>query len=424
MKRIQKTWTGWRLAAGGWRLAAGGWRLAVVTLVVALPLQASEEFRAEKKFSMTSIGSNKDGFRFTEAIDINNQGLIVGISQFPSGAKRPFLWENGTIIGLGNLNGFTCQPMDINDQDQIIGSCLLDSDNNENKRYHPLQQSFVNRSILWHKGVMTDLGALSGGYTVASKINERGQIVGYSQFISDSNNEPHAFLWENGAMTDLGTLDRASIAVDINERGQVIGNSIVDSNQNHAVLWENGIMTDLGTLDNKPGSGSSAMDINKFGQVVGCSMLEKSNGDDSLIILHAFLWENGVMTDLGTLGGNESCAVAINDHGQIIGNSQTTAGEYRAFLWENGAMIDLGTLDSKRIIATAINNSGQIVGHKELREGSDKNYAFFWENGEIIDLGVLRNDSNKIVINENTQVIGTKYIPSKSLKRAVLWERK
>lgn len=93
------------------------------------------------------------------------------------------------------------------------------------------------------------------------------------------------------------------------------------------------------------------------------------------------------MTDLGTLGGNESCAVAINDHGQIIGNSQTTAGEYRAFLWENGAMIDLGTLDSKRIIATAINNSGQIVGHKELREGSDKNYAFFWENGEIIDLG-------------------------------------
>ena len=52
---------------------------------------------------------------------------------------------------------------------------------------------------------------------------------------------------------------------------------------------------------------------------------ETTKGDQ-----HAFLWENGKMTDLGTLGGEESEAVAVNDRGQVIGWAETKKGDRHA----------------------------------------------------------------------------------------------
>jgi len=89
---------------------------------------------------------------------------------------------------------------------------------------------------------------------------------------------------------------------------------------------------DLGTLG---GSYSLGRDLNERGQIVGESTI--SSGEP-----HAFLWMKGVMTDLGTLGGSFSSAEGINSRGQVAGTSQTTSGEYHAFLWENGTMNDLG----------------------------------------------------------------------------------
>jgi probable HAF family extracellular repeat protein len=65
----------------------------------------------------------------------------------------------------------------------------------------------------------------------------------------------------------------------------------------------------------------AAYDINDHGQVVGQS------GD------HAFVWEDGVMIDLGTLGGTYSIAYAINRSGQVVSSSTTASGEYHAVLW-------------------------------------------------------------------------------------------
>jgi probable HAF family extracellular repeat protein len=78
--------------------------------------------------------------------------------------------------------------------------------------------------------------------------------------------------------------------------------------------------------------------------------------------LHAFLWEDGTMTDLGTLGTGESYAWAINNRGQITGYSDTSKGQTHAFLWEGGVMTDLGTLGGKYSFAYAINDHGQVVG--------------------------------------------------------------
>ena len=76
------------------------------------------------------------------------------------------------------------------------------------------------------------------------------------------------------------------------------------------------------------------------------------------------------MTDLGTLGGTTSYATAINDRGQVVGNSPTIAGVTHAFLYGDGAMTDLGTLGGTTSYATAINDRGQVVGSAETTTGS------------------------------------------------------
>ena len=122
-------------------------------------------------------------------------------------------------------------------------------------------------------------------------------------------------------------------------------------------------ITSLGGL-----SGSSFANVtalNNFGQVVGTS----AN--------HAFLWENGAMTDLGTLGGGLSAANAINDKGQIVGESTTANGEKHPFLWDNGVMKDLG-FPGETSSAHGINSHGYIVGAisgKNVRGG-----AILWKN--------------------------------------------
>jgi probable HAF family extracellular repeat protein len=125
----------------------------------------------------------------------------------------------------------------------------------------------------------------------------------------------------------------------------------------HAALWENGTVTDLGTLG---GIFSIAKGINDHGRIVGSSTL--ASGEE-----HAFLLRDGTMTDLGTLGGTYSLANQINNHGQAVGLSRIASGELHAFLWEEGAMTDLNNLipaGSGWILveATAINKAGQIAG--------------------------------------------------------------
>jgi len=80
---------------------------------------------------------------------------------------------------------------------------------------------------------ISDLGTLGGTSSVASSINDRGQVVGYSQTASG---ELHAFLWGKGTMTDLGTLggNFSEAAAIINDRGQVVGSSGTGSGEEHA----------------------------------------------------------------------------------------------------------------------------------------------------------------------------------------------
>ena len=114
--------------------------------------------------------------------------------------------------------------------------------------------------------------------------------------------------------------------------------------------------TDPGSL----GGNSVANAINESAQIAGSSVVTGTTR-------HAFLYSDGVMADLGTLGGASSEALAINERGEVVGSSQTSSGATRAFVWRDGVMTDLNTFlpsGSGWVLrsATAISDGGQIVG--------------------------------------------------------------
>ena len=162
-------------------------------------------------------------------------------------------------------------------------------------------------------------------------------------------------------ITDLGTLGggyQNCTAAAINDSAQVAGGCGDARGRQHAFLWQRGKMTDLGTLG---GHDSGASLIDGRGQIAGTSLTARPAR------LHAFLWQNGKMTDLGTLGGRTSRPRALNDRGQVVGESERADGTVHAYLWQAGKMTDLGTLGGSESDAAAINARGWIVGRSEER---------------------------------------------------------
>ncbi len=126
--------------------------------------------------------------------------------------------------------------------------------------------------------------------------------------------------------------------------------------------------------------------------------------------MHAFLWQNGKMRDLGTLGGKlaTSTAVAINDRGWIIGNSPATCSG-NPFLWRNGRMIKLGSSTNE---AVAINERGQVLCGSSV-----------WTNGRMTNLPALSPMSSWVsatALNEHDQIVGNS-TTARGRGRAVLW---
>jgi len=197
----------------------------------------------------------------------------------------------------------------------------------------------------------------------------------------------------------------------INNNSQVAGERSVNGPA-QALLWENGNITDLGTL---PGhQESSPFGISDTGQIVG-------NSRGGLIPNSAFLWENGVMMDLGTLSGNTaSSALGINNFEQVVGVSQGGSSIEQAFIWENGVMTGLGTLGGSESSASAINDLAQVVGTS--RTASGVNRPFLWENGSMVDLGVITGTASPFDINNAGKVVGAGDNLANNSGRALLWD--
>ncbi len=189
-------------------------------------------------------------------------------------------------------------------------------------------------------------------------------------------------------------------ALGINNAGMVVGD-IATPDGRRGFIWSGtggGSFDLLGTLG---GPDSTANAINASGQVTGYSAIP--SGDTN-----AYRYASGSMTTLGVFGGVTSFGNAINNSGQIAGQYLPTGQQYRAFLYSGGAGVDLGTLGGGFAYAGGINNKGDVVGVSSLDDVSPfLSHAFIYSNGSMTDLGTFGGSySSAADINDAGQIVG------------------
>jgi probable HAF family extracellular repeat protein len=225
--------------------------------------------------------------------------------------------------------------------------------------------------ILYSNDEMTSLGSLGGGKAIGNGINKSGQIAGYS---TNAAGVYRAFVTVDRKLVDIGDLGGgSSAAAALNDSGEVVGSSyLADGGGVVPFLYRNGKMISLGTLG---GHGwSSANGINNAGVIAGTAWAP--NG------FFGFVWKNGKMKSLGTLGGQYSEAYAISNKDQITGGAATTSGAWHAYIITGGKMKDLDGHAKSVSTGFGINDSGIVVG-----ETND--HAFVYDGKKMKDLNNL-----------------------------------
>ena len=328
--------------------------------------------------------------------------------------------------------------------------------------------NFIDHAFVSKDGVTTDLGALPGGASsFPAGVNNRGLIVGQSQIGSidplTGLPELRGVLWREGQAIDLGTLGgNETNANAINDRGQVVGGALTGTpdpfatvpqlscavlqttgnicsgstfaynalfsngtTETHAFLWQEGVMFDLGTLG---GPDSTALINNARGQIAGWSYTSfVANPSTGVPTVDPFIWnaEDREMLDLGGLGGTFGAPFFMNNGGQVIGVSNLVGDLVtRPFLWSKSeGMKDLGSLGGTYGHANWINDEGEVVGFSDLA-GDQAGHAFLWRRGVMIDLGTLGTDPSSEAgsINSKGQIVGGTFVFNGPDLRGWLWE--
>lgn len=442
---------------------------ALVALAMQVPLcgQETQEHKKEHhRYKLIDLGTFGGpashvaiGFNGVNASGgiLDKRGTTVGWAEtdapdpYPAFCFNPdcfvshaFRWRNGALADLGTLPGGTSsQAFGISANGLVVG-------NSQNGKIDPLVPGFPEvRAVLWRHDDIIDLGTLEGGHeSQAGAVNSRGQVVGASNntipdafsLVLNNGFQVLAFLWQKGEMKDLGSLGGPdAIASFVNERGRIAGLSYTNTTPNPVTgiptvdpfIWvpcdrdrwdkddcENesatavdGKMLDLGTLGGTLGYPTA---LNNRGQVTGQSSLA---GD---MTSHPFLWDRGVLTDLGTLGGDNGTTNWINEEGEVAGKADLPGPrpqKHDAVVWKNGKIIDLGTVPGDSCSnAESVNSRGQVVGtseNQELCSITVGEHAFLWEHGgPMVDLNTLVPPESglqltyALAINERGEIAG------------------
>ena len=286
---------------------------------------------------------------------------------------------------------------------------------------------------------VTDLGTLGGTFSVGRGLNSRAWTVGSANVAEDA--ATHAFLWRDGVTSDLGTFGGPNtLAFALNPNGQIVGHAETPIPDPFGVdfcfngtqlqclpfLWQDGVMTSLPTLG---GNNGMANNVNDMGVVSG--QAENSTFDSTCgspkYESKPVLWKDGVAQELpNRFGDPDGYVWGINNNGQAVGASGPCLTEnppLHALLWHNGTATDLGNLGGDFYAeAFAINDRGQVVGTSDVPGDTfagpySTAHGFLWKNGKIRDLGTIPGDANgfAISINNKGQAVGIG-------SRAILWQ--
>lgn len=297
--------------------------------------------------------------------------LMAALAVFGSAQAGEF----APIPTFGGMEGW---PTGISgDGTVVVGSTYLPGD------HYPL-------AYLWTNGQILDLGTPDGWSSGAYAVSSDGSAV-VGHITQGGTGTTLAFRWADGRFDSLGTLGGSySYAYGVSADGSVVvgaSNTEGDAAQ-YAFRWVNGTMYNLGAPEGH--LGSYAIGVSADGSVVVGTSYHPIGGAS-----HAFRWVaegdgiHGEISDLGTLGGTSSHAVAVSADGQVvIGNSTTSGGQNHAFRWADGEMHDLGTFGGNWSNATAVSADGSVVvGCVAMANGDE--LAFRWFDGELLNLGAF-----------------------------------
>jgi probable HAF family extracellular repeat protein len=362
------------------RCLRNSWILWVTTMVLACFGNAA----AQAKYKVQDLGvQHPDNLGMT--MGLNNYGWTENMEQLLDHFTISTLYppvQGSVIVSIGDLNlelgtlGGTNSSINwngINDPGEAVGMSETSVPDPNGEDICGFGTHLTCSPFLWQDGVMSALPTVGGNNGQASAINDSGQVAGYAENgIADSTCPSGTVnfmvdlpvVWTNGKAQALPTIgsNPDGVAFGINNQGQAVGYSGTCTAANYGVLWQNGVATQLPDLGDP---GAIAYAINGHNQIVGQAV----NSDGTAL---ATLWQNNTATALGggslLPGDAASFATSINNRGQAVGSSFSSAGNWsHGLLWQNGKMIDLNTVfpaSSNLYVVNAsnINESGQIAG--------------------------------------------------------------
>jgi len=373
-------------------------------------------------------------------------GPVHAFAQFPPHFK---------VVDLGPVGpaSSAAQPYNITADGLISGEIVVPNPRNSSES--------VSQAVLWDGTKLKNISnpGLGGPNTIAYSVNFWGQAVGQADTetrdpigedfcgtaalgLAHTGNTCVPFLWQDGAMVALPRLKSKAgregsngQAYQNNSFGMIVGtaeNNEVDSTcpgasvspqtiQFKPVLWikpfplSPAIIQELPTIDGDPDGYASA--VNDLGQAVGATgPCGRFNAENSLVAIHAVLWQNGKAINLGNLGGDGMFfgifANGLNDRGQVVGTSDTTGDQsFHGFLWQEGHITDLLPLPSDAFsYAVTVNNEGVVLGLSI--SDSFSTTAVLWRNGPAIDMNTLVSPDTALYlesacsINDEGEIIG------------------
>jgi probable HAF family extracellular repeat protein len=257
------------------------------------------------------------------------------------------------------------------------------------------------------------------------------------------------------SVQDLGLLGGSPAApYFMSGNGLIAGAASTANNQSHASVWFMGFKLDLAT----PGLGgpnSLANAVNDKGQVVGEAQTAVSNSEDfcgfnaygmatSSTACLPFVFQNGVMTKLPTLGGPNGVANSINNRSEAVGWAETINKDpnpacgvlqFQPVLWGTTSTRTLATFPGDPDgVAWSINDNGQAVGATGTCGTFSvdstlylvEKHAMLWEAGAAINLGNLGGDGlfgghHACAINNSGQVVGHSDLTGDTTFHTFLW---